>query len=116
MAFMNHTFSGYNIFNLTSIETFDWMLLLLNGKNNQKSTITAVLLFEYCKDVSIRLHTTCLQTMLMGGIPDNYYAGRDELIAKTNTLNVTSSFAGIFSTLWYAKLPCHDTLKTRPGK
>ncbi len=115
LPFLNQTFDGYNIFHFDSHETLSWMLLLLNGKNDMRSTITAVLLFEYCRDAALLYHTTCLETLLRGGIPDDYYAGRDELIAKTNILNVTSSFYGIFSTLWHAKLPCHDTLESRPS-
>jgi len=64
--FMNQTFSGYNIFANLSIETFDWMLLLLNGKSDQKAAMTAVLLFDYCREASYLYHTTCLQTMLQG--------------------------------------------------
>jgi hypothetical protein len=65
-GFMNQTFSGYNIFDNLNIETFDWMLLLLNGKADQKAAITAVLLFDYCREASYLYHTTCLQTMLQG--------------------------------------------------
>jgi len=51
-----------------------------------------------------------------GGIPNEYWVGRDAMLTKTYALNATSSFAGIFSTLWYAKLPCYDTLDARPSK
>ena len=112
---MNETFHGFGIFDLPAVDYFDWMLLLLNGKSNQKVAITAVTLYDYCQNASKLFHTTCLQTMLKGGIPDDYYAGRDAIIALTNRLDLTSSFKGIFSTLWHGTLPCYDTLQTRPS-
>ncbi len=113
---MNHTFNGYSTFFVPGIGYFDWMLLLLNGNGNSKAAITAVTLSDYCLDASRLYHTTCLETMLKGGIPPEIYASQNYIIAKTALLNLTSSFRGIFSTLWHASLPCHDTLETRLGK
>jgi len=57
-----------------------------------------------------------LMKLIKGVIPNDYWVGRDAMITQTKALNATSSFADIFSTLWYAKLPCYDTLDTRPSK
>lgn len=111
--FINQSFSG--LYNLDSdyINNFDWLLLLLNGNADQKVVLTAVTLFDYCNNLP---QTTCLEVLLKGQIPNEYYDHRDELKTKLNVADYTSGFKGIFSTLWHGKLPCYDTKETRPGR
>ena len=110
--FINQSFSGLHNLDSAYINNFDWLLLLLNGNADQKVVLTAVTLFDYCGNLT---QTTCLEVLLKGQIPNEYYVRRDELMTKLNAADYTSGFKGIFSTLWHGKLPCYDTLETRPS-
>ena len=111
--FINQSFSGLNNLDSAYINNFDWLLLLLNGNADQKVVLTAVTLFDFCNNLT---QTTCLEVLLKGQIPNEYYVHRDEMMAKLNVSDYTSGFKGIFSTLWHGKLPCYDTLETRPSR
>jgi len=158
--FINQSFSGLYNLNSSYINDFDWLLLLLNGNADQKVVLTAVTLFDYCNKLN---NTTCLEVLLRGQIPNEYYKLRDDLMNKLNVsdytsgdnfisilrtnfsyecsfgsffyltrgkllkehsykkfvrkmlMKLTTGFKGIFPTLWHGKLPCYDTIETRPS-
>ncbi len=113
--FMNESFSGLTNFEMPYITYLDWVLLVLNGNYDQTTALTAIPLFDSCSSI-FNQKTFCLENFVTKSIPDKYYNLSKYMKANVKLSNFTASFKEIFSTLWYAKLPCYDTVETRPCK
>jgi hypothetical protein len=106
--FMNESFPGLTNFEMSFITFLDWKLLLFNGNYDHRTAITAMTLFWSCTDSDLK-NTVCLEKFLKKEIPAIYYNLAKNLTDTMKSSNLTKGFKDIFSTLWYAKLPCYDT-------
>jgi len=110
--FMNESIPGMTNFEMLYITFLDWKLLLFNGNYDHRTAITAITLFRSCSDYQINTNL-CLEQFLTKNIPSFYYDIAKNLTETMKSSNLTKGFKEIFSTLWYAKLPCYDTEETR---
>ncbi len=115
LKFINESFSGMRHFNMPFITFLDWRLLLFNGNYDQTTSLTAIALSQSCNYTVLTTSNDCLKSFLTKNIPSSYYDLANNLKANVKSSNFTPSFKEIFSTLWFGKLPCFDTLETRPS-
>jgi hypothetical protein len=109
-SFLNQSVPGLSPDYPGNINELDWMFIMLNQKDPD-TYVSSFALQSQCKKFS---NASCIEQALNPLYNENTFQAFGELIGMAKyvlaTVDFTFAFKTAFSSLWYAKLPCFDTV------